>query len=202
MKRAFAVLVIAFAFQVAAWADGIDLVNKFGTISISNSGITSVGSQLRQFNAINPGHSLGSVMFSTGGLLSGSIWTGGTFSSVGSIFQVIGKGNWGQPKGVIFDGAFVGPILWTLVSQNGPSLIFQLSGQISGQLYNGTTIGGTTTQTFHTTPAQLAQGIVHITGGSTHLNTVPEPGTLGLMATGLLAIGQLARRKLRARNPL
>jgi len=200
MKRAIAVAAISLALHVAARADGIDLVNKFGTISISNAGITSTGSQLRQFKALDTGHALGSVMFSTGALLTGSILTGGTFSSIGSMFEVIGKGNGGQPKGVIFDGAFVGPILWTLVSQNGPSLIFQLNGQISGQLYNGTTVSGTTTQMFHTTPAQLANGILHLTGGNTHLNTVPEPGTLGLLATGLLAIGQIARRKLRTRN--
>ena len=200
MKRAFAVAVLLLAVQVAAHADGIDLVNRFGTISISTSGITSVGSQLRQFNAINPGHSLGSVMFSTGALLTGSIWTGATFSSVGSIFEVIGKGNFGQPKGVIFDGAFVGPILWTLVSQHGASLVFELSGDISGQLYNGKTVSGSTTQLFHTTSAQLAQGIVHISGGNTHLNAAPEPGTLALLATGLLVIGQVTRRKLRSGN--
>ena len=200
MRRVLAVAVVAIAMQVAARADGINLINKFGSISISASGITSMGSQLRQFNAINNGHSLGSVMFSTGALLTGSIMTGATFSDVGSMFKVIGVGNAGQPKGVIFNGAFVGPIVWTLVSQNGASLVFQLSGQISGTLFNGTMVSGTTTQMFHTTTAQLAQGIAHITGGNTHLNSVPEPGTLGLMVTGLLGIVQAARRRFGPRQ--
>lgn len=199
MKRVLAVAVVCAALHVAARADGIDLINKFGSISISNAGITSVGSQLRQYNAINNDHSLGSVSFATGALLSGSIMTGATFSDVGSMFKVVGVGNAGQPKGVIFNGVFVGPIAWTLVSKTGASLIFELSGQLSGQLHNGMMVTGETTQFFHTTAAQLAMGIAHITSGSTHLNATPEPGTLALLATGLLAVAHTARRKLLAR---
>jgi len=196
MRRALVLALVSLTLPMAAWADGIDLINHFGTISISNAGITSKGSQLSQFNGIGPGHSLGSVSFSTGALVSGSIQTGGVFSSVGSTFKVIGVGNGGQPKGVIFSGAFVGPITWTLVSQSGQSLTFQLTGALSGQLYNGNTVSGSTTQTFHTTVAQLAKGIVHITSGKTHLTAVPEPGTLGLLGLGLLGIARQARGKL------
>src|SRR6267142_923088 len=144
MRRVLVLTLVSLTLPMAAWADGIDLLNKFGTISISNAGITSKGSQLFQFNGINTGHSLGSVSFSTGALLSGSIQSGGTFSSVGSSFKVVGIGNGGQPKGVIFNGAFTGPITWTLVSSNGQTLTFQLTGMLSGQLYNGTTVSGST----------------------------------------------------------
>jgi len=93
---------------VAAWADGIDLINHFGTITISNAGITSKGSQLSQFNALNSGHSMGSVSFSTGALISGSIQTAAFFP-----VQVRASRYWnwecGQPKGVIFSGAFSVP---------------------------------------------------------------------------------------------
>ena len=102
---------------------------------------------------------------------------------------------------MIFSGSFSGPLLWTLVSQNGQSLIFQLTGQLTGQLSNGVTVNGETTQMFHTTQAQLSKGIVHITSGSTQFASAPEPGTLGLLATGLLGIGQMARRKLLMKRP-
>src|SRR5882762_10778537 len=119
MRRALVLALVSLTLPMAAWANGIDLFNKFGTITISNAGMVSKGSQLSQFNGINTGHSLGSVSFGTGALLSGSIQAGGTFSSVGSFFKVVGTGNFGQPKGTIFSGAFVGPISWTLVSQTG-----------------------------------------------------------------------------------
>ena len=196
MRRVLVLALLSVTLPVAAWADGIDLINHFGTITISNAGITSKGSQLSQFNGLNSGHSMGSVSFSTGALISGSIQTGGTFSSAGSSFKVIGIGNGGQPKGVIFSGAFVGPITWTLVSQTGQSLIFQLTGGLAGTNGNGNTVSGTTTQMFHTTVAQLQKGIVHITAGHTQLTAAPEPGTLGLLGLGLLGIGRQVRRKM------
>jgi hypothetical protein len=181
---------------MAAWADGITLTNKFGTISIQQSGITSKGSQLTSFNGIQapPGHSLGTVSYSTGALVSGSIAAGGVFSSAGSTFDVVGKGNFGEPKGPIFTGGFTGNIDWTLVSHVGQTYVFTLSGDLTGQLYNGVMVTGNTTQTITTHPGQLNQGVGHITLGNTQLTT-PEPGTLGLLGTGLLGIAGMFRRK-------
>lgn len=196
MRRVVGLALLAMTLPIAAWASGIDLTNQGGTISITLGGITSKGSQLKSFNGIQapPGKSLGSVSYSTGALTSGTIAGGGTFSSVGSSFVVIGKGNYGQPKGVIFSGAFVGDVNWTLVSQVGQTLTYTLSGDLAGQLYNGRMVTGTTTQTIITHPGQLAKGIGHINLGDTHLNT-PEPGTLGLLGTGLLGIAGTFRRK-------
>jgi PEP-CTERM motif len=197
MRRVVILALLALALPMAAWADGIDLTNQFGSIKISSAGISSVGSQLASFNGIvaPKGHSLGSVRFSTGALISGSIAGGGTFSSTGSSFVVIGKGNYGQPKGTIFTGSFVGPITWSVVSNVGQNWTFQLTGEIQGTLYDGRTVSGTTTQLFYTNPAQLAKGIGHIRLGTTQLS-VPEPGTLGLLGTGLLGIAGMFRRKL------
>jgi PEP-CTERM motif len=198
MKAALLLIVLALALPFTALADGIVLTNQGGNIAISNAGISSIGSQLRSFNGIvaPSGHSLGSVRFSTGALTSGSLAAGGTFSSTGSSFVVIGNGNYGQPKGTIFSGSFVGPIIWTLTSAPGvKNLTFTLSGTIQGMLFDGRMVGGTTVQNIYSTNGQLAQGIGHIKVGSTPL-AVPEPGTLSMFGVGLVALGRMFRRKL------
>lgn len=212
MRRVVVVLaLLALALPIAAFADGINIVNQGGTISISamagtggngtigSSAITSKGSELTQYNNIiaPPGHSLGSVSFTTGTLTSGTVAGGGVFSSTGSSFVVIGKGNFGEPKGTIFTGSFTGDITWTLVSTVGQSKTYTLAGTITGMLYNGRTVTGTTTQTIKINSAgQLLQGIGHVNVGHTGIST-PEPGTLGLLGTGLLGIAGMLRRKLK-----
>ena len=203
MKRvAFIFLLLAilgFAFPVAVRADGIDLTNEFGTVTILDSGITSRASELMSFDGFSApkNHALGYVNFWTGAFIgsSGSIWTGGEFSSVGSGFTIASAGKYGQPRGVIFQGAFTGPIDWTMVAVNNYFHEYQLTGKIAGMLWTGRTVSGTTTQTIYTYWNQ--ETIDHkgdIKLGTTHLAT-PEPGTLGLLGTGLIAIAGFLRHK-------
>src|SRR5271170_78051 len=197
MRRVVVILaLLALALPMAAWADTITTTNQTGTIFISGmsgtsglgtvgtSTIASSGSQLTSFSwgsfsaTSGKGSALGSVSFVTGALATGSVSGGGTFAGGGS-FTITGQGSWlaglpGAPKGktTLFSGSFVGPIDWTLDSQAGPKLTFTLSGTISGTLYNGVSVTGTTYQNFYTYDGQLIAGIGHITIGNTAVGTV------------------------------
>src|SRR6202158_4275771 len=94
MRRVAVILgLCALLLPMAAWASGIDVINQFGTVTIPPAGIVSPGSQLRSWGAIVTGGSMGSVSFSTGALLTGTILGGGTFAG-GGTFDVGGGGGW------------------------------------------------------------------------------------------------------------
>jgi|HubBroStandDraft_1064217.scaffolds.fasta_scaffold00435_18 hypothetical protein len=209
-----AVLTLAMALPIAAWAD-IITTNQGGTIAITGmfgtggfgtvgvSTITSKGSELTQWNGTTG--DLGRVNYATGTLASGSISGGGVFNAAGSSFDIIGTGTWastltGMHCGsgcALFTGSFSGPILWTLDSAGKQSSTYTLSGSLTGTLYNGIAItNAQTSQNVQiSSKGQLNQGIGHITMGTTGIAT-PEPGTLGLLGTGLVAVAGMFRRKL------
>jgi len=213
MRRVVVLALLALALPIAAWADGINITNQGGTVAITGmagtgglgtigvSTISSHGSQMTSWNN-HTGH-LGSVSYSTGALQSGTISGGGVFASGGS-FDITGFGNWaskltGTACGSgcdLFTGSFSSTVDWTLVSHTKQSETFTLTGSLVGTLYTGRTVTGTTTQEIKIdNSGQLNKGIGHIGTGGSHLNT-PEPGTLGLLGTGLLAVAGMFRRKL------
>jgi PEP-CTERM motif len=168
MRRAVILAILALAVPMAARAD-------------------AAGSQLASFMGVTApkGHSLGSVGFPIRPLASGSA-TGSSF--------IAGKRSYGQPKDTIFSGSLVGPIHWTLGGKVGQELTYTLTDTITGT-YDGKTVSGTRPESFYTVPGQLGKEIGHISLGTTQLS-IPEPGTLGLLGTGLIGIAGIFRRRL------
>jgi len=202
MKRMVLMALLAMALPLAAFAGSVDFTNSAGVLSGSSAGLTLGSSELIAVNGLNGlglvTGGLGSLSFSTGALASGSLQNGGTFASGGG-FTITGNGTDGIPSGTIFKGAFTGPVTWTLVTLANSTHNYELNGQISGTWYNGATVFGATVQLTINTGKGFFSGSTNISSGDTNITTVvPEPGTLGLLGTGLLGLAGALHRKLKA----
>jgi hypothetical protein len=203
MKRIVLMALLALALPLAAFANGVDFTNTGGTLSGSSAGLTLTGSELTAVNGLGGLGSvqggLGSLTFSTGAMMSGNLSTGAVFASGGS-FVITGNGTGGIPNGVIFTGTFDGPVTWTAIGTVGVSgtIEYVLSGSISGTWFNGQTVNGATAQLTFNAGKNGFMGSVALGSGDTVLTTVPEPGTLGLLGTGLVGLAGVVRKKLKA----
>jgi hypothetical protein len=204
MKRMVLMALLVMALPLAGFASSgaVDFTNSSGVLSGTSAGLSLSTSELIAANGLNGlglvTGGLGNVSFSTGALMAGgSLQNGGTFAAGGS-FTITGNGTDGIPNGTIFNGAFSGPVTWTLVQLGNGTHNYTLTGVISGTWYNGATVYGATTQLTINTGKGFFNGSTNISSGDTNITTVPEPGTLGLLGTGLLGLAGALHRKLKA----
>ena len=167
---------------------------------VTNNALTLTGSTLIAANGLGggliTGSNLGTLSFSTGELSAGTLLMGGTFAA-GGTFGISGNGTGGVPSGVIFNGSFTGPATWTLVTLANGTHNYTLTGSLTGTWYAGGTVNGASVQLTINTGRGFFNGQTSVSSGDTNLATVPEPGTLSLLGTGLIALGGIVRRKLR-----
>jgi len=173
-------------------ADSIDVANAGGTITGGDGGLTLSGSTMIKYGSIIATN-LGSVSFTTAAFATGDAAHGGTLMP-GGTFTITGNGTNGVPSGTLFTGSFT-TAEWTLTtSPSGNS--YRLTGTIQGVGASA----NTSQITFDVAGGKgfFFDGTVAFGSGDTIVTTtVPEPGTLGLLGTGLLAVGGLVRRRLR-----
>lgn len=204
MKRIVWMIVLALALPLAAFANNsVDFTNSGGTLSGTSAGLSLSGSMLIAVNGLNGGGlvtgDLGSVTFTTGAL-TGSLQNGGTFAGgTSTSFVITGNGTSGIPNSVIFNGSFSGPVTWTLVTLANGTHNYTLTGSVSGIWTTGATVNGATVQLTINTGKGFFNGSTTISSGDTNISTtVPEPGTLGLLGTGLVGLAGALHRKFKA----
>lgn len=201
MKRLLLMALLALVLPTAAMADSsVDFGNNGGTLKGNKSGLTLTGSTLTVVDGLFGGGlitgNLGTVEFSTGALISGSLQMGGTFAA-GGTFTITGNGKHGIPNGVLFTGTFSTPVTWTLITLPDGTHSYTLTGTLSGTLVPGYNTVGVTVQLTINTGKGYFDGKLKLGSGDTNI-VVPEPGTLGLLGTGLLGVAALVRRKMRS----
>jgi len=197
MKRVLFLALLALALPLAAFANSADItqfvaVTTGSGFGMSNSGIT-LNAGLIGMDGFNGGGefagTLGTMSFTTGALLSSSGMTE-TFAGGGS-FTITGNGLDGMPNGVIFKGTFSGPVTVMGTKNVFTAVVCEGTCSLTGTWFNGKAATGSLYLTDY-------KGAVTAAVGFQSPSAVPEPGTLSMLGTGLLGLGMLVRRRLKA----
>jgi hypothetical protein len=191
----FVPFLFAFLAQAALADQSTDFGNIDGALSGSNAALSPTGSKLHVIATFSgtPVRNLGTVSFSTGGLVSGSLQMGRTSAREGSL-TINGNGKNRITDGVLFFGAFTGPVSWTLTTLANGTHNYTLTAVVMGTM-GSTPVRGISVQLTMNTGKGFFNAFNTIAGGDARVvSFVPEPSTLAMLSTGLLAIAGGRRR--------
>jgi hypothetical protein len=100
------------------------------------------------------------------------------------------------PDTLVFSGDFAGPVSWTLTSLSNGTHTYALTGVLTGAM-GGAAISAITIERTANLE-QASERSTAISGGdTTREESVPEPSTYALLATGTIALlGAIRRKKM------
>jgi hypothetical protein len=203
MRRVFVLGLLTLALPMAAFANTANPWTDFESLTngslVTGGSIISLNVGVTAMNGFNGGGlfggSFGTMSFTTGALIS-SVHGVETFGRGGS-FEITGNGIGGLPDGVIFKGTFSGAVKESIIGggTDPQNQFIQLTcasskGCLNGTWYNGKSVTGILI-------VDSGGGVVNASA-SFQPSAVPEPGALSMLGTGLLGLGALVRRKLKA----
>ena len=212
MKRVVLLAVLMLALPIMAFANSSLVFTNHGG-GVTYNGTNLAGSATLDTFTGSGGTvgcstcNIGHVSYSTGVLTSHtttSTTDSWTFAG-GGAFKISSNGTALLPAGTVFTGTFNGPVTFvgtfsSTADAGKGAWSYTLTGNVSGMFsnqYGGANASGGTVQfTFDVHGHVPFTTFVRGNHGFTTLTT-PEPGTLGLLGTGLLGIAGLVRRKFR-----
>jgi hypothetical protein len=194
------VVALVLALPVIAFANSVvDFSNISGTVTGTDTTGLTISSTLNgitgQFGCNPCTGSLGDVSITTGAITSGSLANGGTLN--GGSVTITGNGTNGIPSGMIFTSSLRN-VVWTLCQSSTPFCTNVPSDGTHEYILTATLNNGHVFQTALTTEKGFFNGSAQLMSGDTLATVVPEPGTLGLLGTGMVGIAGVLRRKLKS----
>lgn len=201
-KKAVLFALLVGTLSLGAFADSqFSYSDSGGRLWLGPTGLRLSGASLQSVTGVfglGPvfGTNLGSVSFSTGRLLTGSLQMGATFAAGGN-FKIMGNGVDGVPRGIIFSGTFTGPVSWTLTTLADGKHDYILSGTVSGTIHGGGITSGTISQISFDMGTGYFRQLAGSSNGGGNLVVAPEVGSFTMLAMSLAGIGGAMWRKAR-----